>query len=197
MTDPLLPEDELIDGHTLDELSDYLANGRRPADPAIDDSPECQAALAALERLGRATTQLLEAEAAATPADDTWVSRILTGIRLDVQAGRRVPIVHDDPTADLSLTEGAVRALVRSVGDDVDGVIVGRCRLDGDIETPGSPIAVHLEISVRFGLPLDATAAAVRNAVAAELVKHAELTVAAVDVVVTDVREPRAGKEQG
>lgn len=195
MTDPLLPPDELIDGHTLDELSDYLAAGRRPADPSIDDSPQCRAALSALERLGRATVDLLEAEAEASPADDDWVGRILTGIRLDVQSGRRIPIPHPDPEADLALTEGAVRALVRGVGDDIDGVLVGRCRLDGDVETPGSPVAVHVEISVRYGVSMTGTADAVRAAVAAELARHAELTIASVDVVVTDVREPRTGKD--
>ncbi len=34
-----------------------------------------------------------------------------------------------------------------------------------------------------------------RNAVAAELARHAELTIASVDVLVTDVREPRTGKD--
>ncbi|MFF2050558.1 Asp23/Gls24 family envelope stress response protein [Leifsonia sp. NPDC058194] len=195
MTDPLLPPDELIDGHTLDELSDYLAAGRQPADPSIDGSPQCRAALTALERLGRATQDLLDQEAAASPTDDDWVGRILTGIRLDVQSGRRIPIAHPDPTADLALTEGAVRALVRGVGDDIDGVLVGRCRLEGDAETPGAPVAVHLEISVRYGVSMTETAEAVRKAVVAELARHAELTIASVDVLVTDVREPRAGKD--
>ncbi|SEA38825.1 Asp23/Gls24 family envelope stress response protein [Leifsonia sp. 21MFCrub1.1] len=192
MTDPYLPGDELIDGHTLDELSDYLARGRTPADPSIDGSPECRAALASLERLSRTTMELMEVEAERSPTDDGWVSRILDGIRLDVQSGRRVPLSHPDETADLALTEGAVRALVRDVGDGIDGVIVGRCRLDGDLETLGSPVAVHVEISVRYGDPLEAVAAEVRAAVAAELAAHAELNVASVDVTVTDVRAGRA-----
>lgn len=191
MTDPLLPGDDRIDGHTLDELSDYLARGRRPADPSIDDSPECRAALAALERLSRTTAEALAAEAESTPLDEGWVSRILDGIRLDVKAGRRIPVVHPDPAADLGLTEGAVRALIRSVGDSIDGVLVGRCRLDGEIETPGAPVAVHIEISVRFGEPLAEVATRVREAVAAELARHAELAIESVDVTVTDVRDER------
>jgi hypothetical protein len=192
MTDPYLPGDELIDGHTLDELSDYLARGRTPADPSIDGSPECRAALESLARLSRTTRDLLDAEAEQSSADDGWVGRILDGIRLDVQSGRRVPLAHPDPSADLALTEGAVRALVRGVGDGIDGVIVGRCRLDGELETVGSPIAVHVEISVRYGDPLDAVAAEVREAVAAELAQHAEVNVASIDVTVTDVRAGRA-----
>lgn len=191
MTDPLPPGDDRIDGHTLDELSDYLARGRRPADPSIDDSPECRAALAALERLSRTTAEALAAEAENAPLDEGWVSRILDGIRLDVKAGRRIPVVHPDPAADLGLTEGAVRALIRSVGDSIDGVLVGRCRLDGEIETPGAPVAVHIEISVRFGEPLAEVATRVREAVAAELARHAELAIESVDVTVTDVRDER------
>lgn len=187
-----LPEDELVDGHTLEELSDYLARGRTPADPSIDDSPECRAALASLERLSRATAEALAHEAESSPLDESWVGRILEGIWLDVKAGRSIPVAHPDPSAVLALTEGAVRSLIRSVGDGVDGVVVGRCRLDGDVESLGAPIAVHVEISVRYGDPFAAVAARVREAVAAELARHAELTIESVDVTVTDVREERA-----
>lgn len=195
MTDPILPG-ELIDGHTLDELSDYLARGRTPADPSIDGSPECRAALEALERLSRTTRSMLEADAANRTADDGWVGRILDGIRLDVQAGRRIPIGHPDPAADLGLTEGAVRALIRGVGDGIDGVIVGRTRIDGEVETLGAPVDVHVEISVRYGEPFPEVARRMREAVVAELARHAELTVGAVDVTVTDVRDrdPEGGR---
>ncbi|WP_158861895.1 Asp23/Gls24 family envelope stress response protein [Leifsonia sp. AG29] len=196
MTDPLLPGDELIDGHTLDELSDYLARGRRPADPSIDDSPECRAALASLERLSRTTAEALAAEAEQNPVDDGWVARILDGIRLDVKAGRRIPVAHPDPSADLALTEGAVRALIRGVGDGIDGVIVGRCRLDGDVGTLSAPVDVHVEIAVRYGEPFATVAAAVREAVAAELGRHAELTVSSVDVTVTDVFDEPQDEEE-
>ena len=189
MTDPLLPDDDMIDGHTLDELGDYLARGRTPADPAIEGSAECRAALEALERLSRTTRTMLEADAASRPADDGWVARILDGIRLDVQAGRRIPVSHPDPGADLALTEGAVRALIRGVGDGIDGVIVGRTRIDCDVETIGAPVEVHVEISVRYGEPFAELARRMREAVVAELARHAELAVAAVDVTVTDVRD--------
>ena len=84
-----------------------------------------------------------------------------------------------------------MRALIRSVGDSIDGVLVGRCRLDGEIETLGAPVAVHIEISVRFGEPLAEVATRVREAVAAELARHAELAIESVDVTVTDVRDER------
>ncbi|WP_043709816.1 Asp23/Gls24 family envelope stress response protein [Leifsonia aquatica] len=190
MTDPLLPEDEMIDGHTLDELSDYLARGRTPADASIDGSAECRAALEALERLSRTTRTMLEADAASRPTDDGWVGRILDGIRLDVQAGRRIPVAHPDPAADLALTEGAVRALIRSVGDAIYGLIVVRTRIVGDVETLGAPIQLHVEISVRYGEPFGEVAARMRSAVVEELSRHVELTVGAVDVTVTDVWDP-------
>lgn len=192
MTEPLLPDDQLIDGRTLDELSDYLARGRRPVDPGIEGSAECRAALAALERLSSTTRRLLDEEAAHAPVDDGWVGRIMDGIRLDVQAGRRIPVAHPDNSADLGVTEGAVRALVRGIGDAIDGVIVGRCRLVGDVEVPGAPVEVHVEISVRYGRALDEVAEEVRSAVAGELGRHAELNLVALDVTVTDVRDDRA-----
>ena len=54
MSDPVFvlgfePED--LDGHSIDELTDYLERGRTPADPSIEGSPACRNALRALERL--------------------------------------------------------------------------------------------------------------------------------------------------
>ena len=45
------PDD--LDGHTIDELADYLDAGMQPADPSIDDSAACQNALAAIVQNAR------------------------------------------------------------------------------------------------------------------------------------------------
>ncbi len=178
-----------LDGHTLDELTDYLDSGRSPVDPSIENSPGCRIALAALLRLRTAANALIEAEAAAEAGkDDRWVKRILSGISRDAHAGRDIPVRSDDPAATLVLTEGAVRGMVRAAGDGVDGVLMGRCRLDGDVTEPGAPIAVTVEISVLFGQPIPDTAARVRSAVARELAKHTELAVSSIDVDVRDVQ---------
>ena len=67
--DSLEPED--LDGHTIDELADYLDAGMLPADPSIDESAACQNALAAIVRLRQSSLGSLEAAAAnEAPADD-------------------------------------------------------------------------------------------------------------------------------
>ena len=40
-----------------------------------------------------------------------------------------------------------MRALVREAGDETDGILVERTRLNGDIETPGSEVEVHVVVS--------------------------------------------------
>ena len=59
--DALEPGD--LDGHSIDELTDYLDAGMQPADPSIDDSPACQNALAAIIRIRHASLRSLEAAA--------------------------------------------------------------------------------------------------------------------------------------
>ncbi len=146
------PSEADLDGHTIEELSEYLDRGRTPADPSIDESPGCRIALAALVRLRTVSQSLLEADAEAEAAasvserDDRWVRRILGSISRDAHAGRDIPVRSDDPRATLVLTEGAVRGMVRAAGDGVGGVLLGRCRLDGDVTVPGNPIGVFIEI---------------------------------------------------
>lgn len=179
-----------LDGHTIDELSDYLDRGRTPRDDSIEDSPGCRLALQSMERLRRVAPVLLDADAAhAAPVDEGWLQRVLAGIALDARAGRRIPLSHPSPDADLGITEGAVRGLVRAAEAEVDGVLVGRCRIDGDVTTPGAPIEVRVDASVAYGIPILPTAALLRDAIAARLARHTELNVAAVDVVVHDVHE--------
>ncbi|MBC7725603.1 MAG: Asp23/Gls24 family envelope stress response protein [Burkholderiaceae bacterium] len=178
-----------LDGHTLDELSDYLDRGRVPADPAIEASPGCQIALRALERVRTVSASLLAGEARDT-ADDGWVATIIGSISLDARAGRDIPVTHSDPSARLSLTEGAVRGLIRAAGDSVGGVLIGRCRLDGDVTIPGEPITVHVDASVFYGERIPDAAQRVRQAIYRDLGRHTELVVEAVDVTVHDVQAP-------
>jgi uncharacterized alkaline shock family protein YloU len=193
----LEPED--LDGHTIDELADYLDAGRSPADPSIDGSPGCQLALDALERLRGVTSALVEADAAdAAGVDGGWVDRILSGIALDARAGRRIPYAADDERLDLGITEGAVRGLVRAAEESFAGVLVGRCRLDGDVETAGAPVAVDVEVSVPYGESLPRLAQDLRSEIGARLAAHTELNVSRIDVTIEDVALPmRGGAEDG
>lgn len=182
----LEPDD--LDGHTIEELSDYLDGGRVPVDPSIEQSPGCLIALSGLERLRALTPELLAADTAAEPEpDEGWVQRILTHIALDARAGRRIPVAARVPTADLGITEGAVRGVIRGAERTVPGVLVGRCRLTGDVTVPGEPIRVQLEVSVPYGEPVPGMVDRLRAEISARLAAHTTLHVAGIDITVHDI----------
>ncbi|WP_159500391.1 hypothetical protein [Microbacterium sp. 18062] len=184
----LEPED--LDGHTIEELSDYLDRGRVPAEPSIDQSAGCRIALEALERLRSLTPELLAADTAAEPEpDEGWVRSIFAGITLDARAGRRIPIATSRPDADLGITEGAVRGLIRAAENAVPGVLIGRCRLDGDVTEPGAPIRIRIEVSVPFSIPIPRQVDRLRAEIASRIDAHTDLNVAGVDIAVHDIQQ--------
>ncbi|GAA1493894.1 hypothetical protein [Curtobacterium herbarum] len=192
----LEPED--LDGHTIDELADYLDAGMVPADPTIDDSPACQNALAAIMRLRHASLGSLdEAAKAEAPADESWIGGVLANISFEVRAGRDIPLRAAAPTEHPVMTEGAVRSLVRRAGDEVPGVVVSRCVLDGDVTELASPVRVSVEIAVVAGHRIVPTADAVRLAVEEILAAQTDLTVEAVDVLVRDLIAPQTQTAHG
>jgi hypothetical protein len=186
------------DGEPLDmaALADYLDRGRTPRVAAYEDDPEVRNALRSLEHmrdLGRELVQV-EAEEAEAPGDD-FFRGVLTHISRESRAGRDIPLSHPDPGVRLALTEGAVRALVRQAGDEVPGVLIGRCTLDGDVTRAGEPVRVALTMSVVWGDPLPDLAQRVRERVHAALLRHTELRVEGIDVTVVDV-QPRPAQEE-
>jgi len=181
------PDD--LDGHTLDELADYLEAGRTPRDASIEGSPGCQLALDALARLQGLGGQLIDADAAAMPpVEDSWVDRILSGIALDARAGRRVPLDDQDPAADFGITEGALRGLIRSAENAVPGVLVGRTALDGDVTAIGAPVAIGIEVSMLYGEPIPEAVSQLRREVADRVRRHTDLHVTSIDVTVRDIQ---------
>ncbi|CAD5989488.1 hypothetical protein [Agreia sp. COWG] len=194
MIEPYIePFDDDLDGHTIDELSDYLDGGRTPLDPSIENSPGCRIALASLERLRQISLSLVEADAAAEPPrNDDWIGGILESIGREARAGREIPLQHPSPLAQLSITEGAVRGLIRSAGDRSGGLLIGRCRLDGDVTVPGEPITITIDASVFWGERIKQTVDRARGAIYSELLKHTELTIAAIDITVHDLHFARA-----
>lgn len=185
-------------GYTLDDLSAYLDRGRTPAIAAIDDSPECQAMLASMERVGSLARELLAQDVREHPAvEEGWLGGLLTSISREVRAGRDIPLTSPDPRATLTVTEGAVRELVRAAGDSVDGVLVGSCSLEGDVTMPDAGIRVALTISVILHSPVHELAEAVRQRVYSELLSHTELAIESIDVTVTDVHLPTKPADEG
>lgn len=180
-------DDDNLDGFTVDQLSDYLDHGRQPRNPAIEASPAAQHALAALSRLRAVAPRIVEADAEYfAPKHENWISRILDQIGVQAHAGRDIPIIYDVPGAELSISEGAVRALVREAGDETDGLLVERTRLEGDLETLGAPIEVHVVVST-FADASDAhVVPSFRHRVIETVREHTDIVVTRVTVRVHD-----------
>jgi uncharacterized alkaline shock family protein YloU len=175
-------------GRTIDELADYLDAGRVPRDPHIETCPECLNAIEALERVGQLSRDLVADDAARLPAPpDSWFERILSTIHSELRAGRSFPISHPDPRVHITVTEGAVRALLRTTGDALDGVYISQTRIDGDAETPGAPVEIHLGASIRWGTSIPELTGQLRRLAYEALEAHTELNVTAVNVTVEDI----------
>jgi uncharacterized alkaline shock family protein YloU len=178
-----------LNGHTIEQLSDYLDSGRTPADPSINDSPDCEIALRGLERLRRAQQVLLDRDLERESLrDDGWVASILNNITLEAHAGREIPLTHPSPTARLVVTEGAVRGILRETGDRMQNVFVGRCVLVGDITEPGASIAIRVDVTVFPDENIPRLAEQLRQAMFASLGKYTELIVSAIDITVSDLQ---------
>ena len=178
-------------GRRIEDLSDYLDTGASRDAAHIEHCPQCQARLAGLRSLSAVALDLMDDDVAALGGDDGWLDGMLANLRLETRAGRPIPLVGSD-LEELTETEGAVIALVRSVGDTLGGVLIGRCRLDGEIGVAGAPVKVKINVSARYGYPLPILADTLRSAVLDELLVQTELNVVAVDVAFVDMRPPIA-----
>ncbi|MFG6446507.1 Asp23/Gls24 family envelope stress response protein [Microbacterium sp. P07] len=175
-------------GKTVDDLSDYLAADRQPYDADIETCPECLNALDALERVSALSRSLIERDARELPPPpSTWFDRIMDVVRSEMRAGRSLPVQHPDPRVEVTITEGAVRALVRAVGDAIPGLYVGRVDIVGDAEVADAPVEVSLTATIAWDRSVVESAALLRSAVYEALAQHTDLNVAAVNVTVEDV----------
>lgn len=191
MSDPgavlgLEPDD--LDGHTLDELEDYLDAGREPADPSIDDSPACQIALGALQRLRALAGAYLDQPVPADDAGQGWIANVLAVLPLEARAGRAFPLPVALPDTTGSVTEGALRGLIRDVGDHIPGLLVGRVHI---LPRPGATVAdLEVEIALVYGAVLQEVADALRAALREQLARHAPFEIRRIDVRLTSVVVP-------
>lgn len=192
MTDDDLPvPDDDLDGHTMEELADYLDRGRTPVDPSIEGSAACRLAMAGMQRLRELSVGALERRAdSERDRESGWVDRLLDAIRAEVRPGRDVPVAHPDPRLRLALTEAAVRGLVRRAGDTMGGVVMGRCVLEGDLEQPGATVRIDVTAGLAYGEPAEPTAERLRRTVTETVERHTGLVVEAVDVRFDDVYLP-------
>lgn len=184
-----------LDGHTIEELSDYLDAGRTPPIASIEGSPGCRIALDALSRLRALTPLLLTVDTAAEPeADEAWVQSILSAIALDARTGRRIPIEDSAPGADLGISEGAVRGIIRAAEHTVPGAVIGKCQFEGDVTVPGEPVRVRVDVSVPYGEPIPSLADRLRAEISERLITHTTLNVTGIDITVHDIQPFRRRK---
>lgn len=179
-----------LDGHTIDELLDYYDADFAPADASIDNSAGCQIALAALRRLRTLTDEFLEDEARTLPPlDESWITGILNQISVQAQAGRDIPLNETEEDRGVVITEGAVRAIIRSAGDNLPGLLVGRIRFTGDVTRPGEPIVVDVDATALWGSNIPDSADELKRAIDSDLRKHTHLNVTSINVTVHDVQQ--------
>ncbi|MFG6279134.1 hypothetical protein [Microbacterium sp. 5K110] len=179
-------------GYSLEDLSAYLDRGRTPRIPTIERNAECQALLASMERMGRMSREIVE-EQAAEPLAESWYDEIMREVMREFRAGRDIPLARTPDGTQLVVTEGALYEVIRSVGDDIEGVLVGRVRID-QIE-PTAPLDVRVNVSVLFGYPMQDTVDLLRDGIRVAIERHGELRVGRVDITVGDVH--LEGEDEG
>ncbi|MCJ1707681.1 Asp23/Gls24 family envelope stress response protein [Microbacterium sp. VKM Ac-2923] len=171
-------------GYSLEELSAYLDRGRTPRIPAIERNAECQAVLASMERMGRLSREIVE-EQASEPLAESWYDSIMRQVMREFRAGRDIPLARAADGTEIVVTEGALYELIRTVGDGVSGVLVGRVHLNQS--EPEAPLDVRVTVSVRFGRAMTAAVDEMRDGIRTAIERHGDLRVGRVDVTVGDV----------
>lgn len=188
MTDPT----DALDGHTLEELADYVDRGRTPVDPTIEDSPGCRHAIAALERLRSVSTTFLTEGPAGAQPDESWLAGLMSQISLDARSGADFTLITTPDGDEVVMTEGALRALVRAAGDEQPGFIVGRVRFQGDLSEPERPLVVRVDVVVGYGTRVGPEVVRLRAAVIERLTTHTMFRDVRVDIDVRDLLLPEA-----
>jgi uncharacterized alkaline shock family protein YloU len=171
-------------GYSVEDLSAYLDRGRTPRIAAIESSAPCRAVLTSMERMAQLSRDLVATEAD-RPLAESWYDGIMREVAREFRAGRDIPLAPEVEGVELVATEGALHELVRTVGDAVPGILIGRVHL-----RPTEDASVHdilVSISVRFGRRIGAVVHEVRTAVRDALERQGGLRVGTVDVTVDDV----------
>lgn len=184
-----------LDGHTIEELAEYVDRGRTPLDPSIESSASCRHAVAALERLRTVSAGFLSDDTDADPvADDAWLSGVMAQISVDARAGADFTVLTTGAGDEVVMTEGALRALVRAAGDEQPGFLVGRVRFAGDLSAPDAELTVEVDVIVGYGVALRPAVELLRGAIVERLTTHTLFRRLRVDVIVRDLVLPRGGR---
>ncbi len=173
--------DRLPCGRDIAQLWEQLDNGT--PDKHAPACQHCQAALAEIRPLLQATRELA-AEPVSPPTD--LAARIMTAIRARIHPGVRIPLTGPAGMR-LHISERAAAMILRATGDTIDGVRVRSCRLTPAGQDGHAAVSLRITLSLRYGMAAAAAARAVRAAVRAAADRQLGLTLADIDIEVTDI----------
>ena len=190
------------------DIDDVWAGVDRPPTAHEQACPFCGPARASLQELERATADLRAADDddPGLQAGPLVIDRILEVARSEARRSRRLPLskrVAGEVTADLTVSEQAVSAVVRRTGDALGGLQVRRCSVDlvedpapdpgssTDISTEAARVPSDVRVSLRVSIGPDVSipllSEEVRRAVIAVVEREVGMNVIGVDIVVEDV----------
>ena len=157
------PEELLGCGRSSDDVWDHI---NTPPDAHELACTYCTAARRDLAGLADATRQLRDQDIdddqlQASPAT---IDRILSIARTEVRRGRRLPLVEPGPDglSELTVSEQAVTAVVRRVGDSLGGIQVRRCAIQALTGEQAADLAQNLPRSAVPAQRAHPTSAAAR-----------------------------------
>ncbi|GAA1046230.1 Asp23/Gls24 family envelope stress response protein [Rothia amarae] len=183
------------DEPTLDTLSMWLQDQQdgvqtpehRELTRHINECPSCSQRIAALKRVDQVSADLVSTEVAVQKKDTTWLDDLMANLVFETLAGRSIPLSAEYDVDNFSITEGAILAAIRGVADSMENLIIGRCRLVGDVEEPTSPIIVQVSATVRYGAVIAEVTDRLRELITAEVHRVCELNIEAIDIEVQDI----------
>jgi len=174
--------DRLVCGTPVADLLAAVADGVPPPDP--DHSATCGPCLDALDRLEEAWRSVRTAAEVVVPPPKGVEDQVLRRVR-DLLAVGWAPMV-DGGLGRTSVSEVALALVAEHEAAGVPGV--ARVRASRVRASDRPALHVHLEVTVRWRVPIEAVAAQVRRSVAHRIRTVTGLVTERVDVVVSDVR---------
>ena len=178
--------DESVGGFSLDALIEYALSDRTPVREDIESDVEAHRAVTQLQRLQRLMQEVLVQEGADAP-ESPWFHRVMHELRDEMGHGRTVPLGEPNAATSFTISEGALKSLIRAAGDAVGSAVIGRVTFTGDLSVAGVPIGIAIEAAVRARASIPDAAQQIRAAVERALHEHTTLTVGSVDVTIIDV----------
>lgn len=153
------------------------------------DCGKCAETLAELRALRLATEELVSTEIAEQSKDTSWLDTLMSNMVFEARAGRAIPLRAEYTVDSFSVSEGALISAVRYAADQLEGIVIGRCQLVGNVENAEAKITVNATASAEFGIDALVAAQSLEHVIQKELERVAHLRPESINVVVGDFFE--------